>query len=139
MRSRFSLGRIGGLNGLLLIILIMLIASLSMGCGGTEVANTGGSSGGGGGGGSTNTGSVTLSWQAPTTYEDGTLITDLEGFCIYYGEVSRSYDQQVIVTGNALTHSISGLQLDTTIYFTITAFDSAGRESNFSNEIYATI
>ncbi len=136
MESRLSLRRIDGLNGLLLITLIILIASLSIGCGGVDVSNTGGSTGGGGG---TNTGSVTLSWQAPTTYEDGTLITDLEGFCIYYGEVSRTYDHQVIVTGNTLTHSISGLQLDTTIYFTITAFDSAGRESNFSNEIYATI
>jgi hypothetical protein len=77
--------------------------------------------------------SVTLSWIAPTTNEDGTPLTDLAGYKIYYGTSPGSYNNHITVH-NTTSYTISNLAPDM-YYFTIVAYDTSGNESNYSNEM----
>jgi len=52
---------------------------------------------------------VTLSWNAPTTSADGTPLTDLAGYKIYYGTSSRAYSTAIDV-GNVTKHMVSNLE-----------------------------
>lgn len=80
-----------------------------------------------------------LSWQAPTTNVDGTELTDLAGFKIYYGKASGTYSE-IIDINNPITteHTIEGLA-EGTYYFAATAYDIMGNESDYSNEVSKTI
>jgi len=79
---------------------------------------------------------VTLSWDAPTTNTDGTSLTDLAGYKVYYGAASRSYSQ-VIDVSNTNTYTFANLS-DGTFYFAVTAYDMSGNESGYSNEVTKT-
>ncbi len=77
-----------------------------------------------------------LTWNAPTTNVDGTPLTDLAGYKVYYGTTSKIYGTPVDVK-NALTYTVIGLQSDTTYYFAVTAYDKSipSNESKYSNEV----
>ena len=60
---------------------------------------------------------------------------DVEYYSIYYGFVSRKYVKKINV-GYVTKYCIDSLICDTTYYFTATATDSAGNESDYSNEIF---
>jgi len=78
--------------------------------------------------------SVTLSWNPPTQYTDGSPAapTAIGGYILYYGTASQQYTVSVDV-GNVTTKTISGL-LDTTPYYVVvTAYDTMGTESGFSS------
>jgi len=78
---------------------------------------------------------VQLSWDAPTTNVDGTPLTDLAGYNIYYGTESGSYAHSINV-GNVLTYSFSiSEDLNRTYYFAATAYDTSANESEYSNEV----
>jgi hypothetical protein len=85
-------------------------------------------------------GQVQLSWNAPTTNEDGTPLTDLAGYMLYYGRTSRSvsgtYEFSLDV-GNQTTFTLPGLQDGQLYYFSVTAYDTSANESAFSNEVSA--
>jgi len=83
-----------------------------------------------------NAGSITVKWTAPTTNEDGTPITALSGFNIYYGTVaSGPYLIKVnIADPSATTKTITGLSPGT-YYVVATALNSYGMESKNSNEV----
>jgi Malectin domain/Bacterial TSP3 repeat len=76
---------------------------------------------------------VSLSWNAPTTNQDGTSLNDLAGYKVYYGFAPQSYD---VTTDVGLTTSavISGLEDGRTYYFAVTAYDTSGNQSVFSVE-----
>ena len=78
--------------------------------------------------------SATLGWTAPTTNTDGTPLTDLAGFKIYYGTTSGTYTSNVD-TGNVTGYVINGLTVGLTYYFAVTAYDSAGNNSGYSNQV----
>ena len=79
-------------------------------------------------------GSVTLTWTAPTQNEDGTMLTDLDGYKIYYGTASGSYPNQVTIDNiSVTTHVIENLTPNT-YYFVATAFNTSKVESKFSGE-----
>ena len=80
---------------------------------------------------------VSLAWNAPTTYEDGTPITDLAGFKVYYGTSSGVYST-VIDVQNVTSYTTPTLAPGT-YYFAVTCYDSCGSESVFSNELTTTI
>jgi len=83
-------------------------------------------------------GSVTLSWQAPTENVDGSPLTDLSGYRIYYGESSRDYPGMVEVTDPATTSQT--LDLESGTYFiAMTALDADDNESGYSNEVTKTV
>ena len=83
-------------------------------------------------------GSATVSWDAPTTNQNGTPLTDLSGYKIYYGQNSGNYDLQAWV-GNVTSFRLSGLEEDKQYFFAVTAMDFSGNESGFSNEVSTTI
>ncbi len=83
--------------------------------------------------------SVTLSWLAPTENEDGSPVTDLAGYRIRYGQRSGSYSTTVSLANPGLaTHFVDGL-VPSTYYFVISAYNTRGEESPYSNEAVVTL
>ena len=81
---------------------------------------------------------VSLSWQAPTSNTDGSTVTDINGYRIYVGTAPNAYTRSdETVTEPAAT--VGSLNEGQTYYFAVTAFDSTGTESEFSNEVSHTI
>jgi len=81
------------------------------------------------------TGSATLTWTAPTQNEDGSPLTDLTSYRIYWGTASRNYTNNVTVTNPGLTTYVVGNLLSgTTYYFATAAGNSQGTYSAYSNE-----
>lgn len=78
-------------------------------------------------------GQASLSWSPPTTNTDGTPITNLKGYKVYVGTTSRSYDQKFDV-GNSTSYSLNSLADGSTYYFAVTAYNTSGVESTYSNE-----
>jgi hypothetical protein len=79
---------------------------------------------------------VSLKWLAPTTNEDGSPLTDLAGFKIYYGIQSGEYDAVITLEDIfARDYTVTGLLPDQLYYFVATAFNIARYESAYSNEI----
>src|SRR5207249_4246245 len=74
---------------------------------------------------------VTLTWD-PNTYPD------LAGYKLYYGTSSGSYQFSVDV-GNQTSYSLAGLLEGQIYYFAVTAYNSSGVESAFSNEVSIAI
>jgi hypothetical protein len=61
----------------------------------------------------------------------------ITGYRVYYGTRSGTYVQQPgtgMPAGNFTTFAAAGLQKGLTHYFVVTAVDSQGNESAFSNE-----
>lgn len=83
-------------------------------------------------------GQAVLSWDPPTTNADGSPLTDLSGYRIYYGTSSGVYGTATDV-GNVITSIITNLTDGAIYYFAVTAYDLSGNESNFSNEVNKTI
>jgi hypothetical protein len=75
--------------------------------------------------------SVTLAW-------DPNSEPDLAGYRLYYGVASRTYDHTLEVIGDTQV-SVDGLELGTTYYFAVTAHNTAGLESDYSNEVSYTV
>ena len=83
---------------------------------------------------------TTLTWDAPITNIDGSPLTDLAGFKVYWGVVSGTYTG-VADMGNVTTVNIAQTMAITpkgNYCFAVTAYDVAGNESDYSNEICAT-
>jgi hypothetical protein len=78
------------------------------------------------------TGSATLAWNAPTTYTDGSPLTGLAGYKIYYGPSQGIYTS-VIDAGNTTTYTMTNLSPGA-CYFAVTSYDISGVESAYSNE-----
>jgi hypothetical protein len=77
---------------------------------------------------------ATLSWYAPTTNADGTPLTDLAGYKVYYGTQLHNYDHKIKV-GNVTTYKVPNLVGGATYYFMVTSYDKSGNESGPSNEV----
>lgn len=79
-----------------------------------------------------------LSWIAPTTNVDGSPLTDLKGYKVYWSSQSGIYtDLQSKDVGNVVLVDIKKVigNLTGTYYFVVTAIDIKGNESAFSNEV----
>lgn len=84
-------------------------------------------------------GSATVSWQPPTQRADGTPLTNLAGFVIYYGNAAGSYPNRITVTNPGLTTYVIDALPSGTYYFVATAYDAAGYESAYSASASKTI
>jgi hypothetical protein len=74
-----------------------------------------------------------LSW-APRTQ----IATNLSGFKVYWGTTSRSYpSSRALNSATSTSHTIT--LTPGTYYFAVTALDSSGNESAFSNELSKTV
>ena len=76
------------------------------------------------------TGTATLSWAVPTTNVDGTPLTDLAGYKVYFGTSPSVFTS--IVVGDVTSYQIDGLTKGQTYYFTVTAYDTKGLESDYA-------
>ena len=83
--------------------------------------------------------SVTLSWSAPTENTNGTALTNLSGYIIYYGTSAGAMTQTINVnTVGMLTYVVGNLSPGSW-YFQIVAVNSAGDQSNPSSTVSASI
>lgn len=85
------------------------------------------------------TGSVTLSWTAPTTRTDGTALTDLAGYWIYYGTTQGTYPNSIKVTSAGVTTYVVDSLASGTYFFAASAYDTAGNESVKSTAASVTV
>lgn len=75
--------------------------------------------------------SATLAWNPSPNPQ-------VTGYVLYYGTASRSYDRTVNV-GQVTNAPVTGLVGGRTYFFAVTATDTLGYESDFSNEISYTV
>jgi len=80
---------------------------------------------------------VQLAWDAPTN-PDGTPVTTLAGYRLYYWQGSLEVTQSVDV-GNQTTYTLTGLVDGATYSFVATAYDTSGNESGDSNTVTVTV
>jgi hypothetical protein len=78
-------------------------------------------------------GSVTLSWTPPTQNEDGTPLTNLRGFRIYYGQSSAALGTMIEIPNAGITTAMVENLSPATWYFAVKAYTTDGVESTFSN------
>ena len=79
-------------------------------------------------------GVLQLSWVAPTENVDGSPLTDLAGYKIYYGTQAQNYPDWTDVSDASATQFELTLPMGT-YYVTMTALDADGNESVYSNEV----
>ena len=132
------------------ILLALLLFTLLAGCGvsdqpvQTDTSSSSGSNGGGAGGSGGTGGSVagTLAWDAPTSNANGSPVTDLAGYKIYYGTVPGNYTASINVgnvTSVPVTTLSSAVPAPGLYYIAVTAYDTVGNESAYSNEIIKSL
>ena len=80
------------------------------------------------------TGSVLVSWTPPTNYADGSPLTSISGYRIYYSRNSTQLDQVVNVNGGLTSYTVENLESGTW-YFAVSAKDGAGLESAKSSPL----
>jgi hypothetical protein len=84
-------------------------------------------------------GTATVSWNIPTANSDGTPLTNLAGFRVYYGTAADSLSKVAQITNAGVsTHVVTDLS-PATWYFAVTAYSSAGVESAISNIANKTV
>jgi fibronectin type 3 domain-containing protein len=81
----------------------------------------------------TTAGTAILAWNASTE-------SDLTGYKVYRGTGSGTYGAPLATLAKTTTnYTVAGLQNGTTYFFVITAYDSSGNESTYSNEVSKSI
>lgn len=88
-----------------------------------------------------NSGTATLSWVAPTTRKDGSpfSLSELRGYNVYEGATSTNLSPVTSITDpTATNHTVSNLATGTH-FFAVTAYDTSGAESSYSNVVGKTI
>jgi cellulose 1,4-beta-cellobiosidase len=79
--------------------------------------------------------SVTLAW-------DAVAAPTLSGYRVYFGTAAGGYLQprgQGVAVGDVTTYTVAGLSGGSRYFFAVTAFDTLGFESGFSNEVFKDI
>ena len=77
--------------------------------------------------------STTLTWTPPTENEDGTTLTDLDGYRIYWGTTQGNYPNSVTIDNEGLSSYVVDNLVPGTYVFVATAFNEGGVESVYSN------
>jgi hypothetical protein len=77
--------------------------------------------------------SAILTWQPPAMNADGSPLTDLAAFKVYWGTTQGAYSQSTRISNAAArSHTVTGLGKGTW-YFVVTALNAQGVESPYSN------
>jgi hypothetical protein len=85
------------------------------------------------------TGAVTLSWLPPTHNTDGSVLTNLSGYRIYYGTSPSALNQTVTLNNAGLTRYVVENLAPATYYFALKALTSSGAESSLSRAASKTV
>jgi fibronectin type 3 domain-containing protein len=79
------------------------------------------------------TSSATLTWNPNTE-------SDLAGYKVYRATASGAYGAPIATLPSTTTNYVAtSLQSGTTYFFVVTAYDTAGNESAFSNEVTKSV
>ena len=73
---------------------------------------------------------INLAWDPNTE-------PDLAGYRVYYGTASGTYGAPIDVK-KVTTYTLTGLTLGQTYFLAVTAYDTSGNESDYSNEVSGT-
>jgi len=121
------------------VLIFAIVFTGLISCGGGDISSTGTNPGNGGGlGGGANTQSLTLNWTPPTLNTDNSDLKDLVNYKLYYGTVSTTLDQSVLIGAQASSYTLNNLPDNTTYYFAITAININNGESDRSNVVMKT-
>jgi hypothetical protein len=85
------------------------------------------------------TGSAALSWTPPTQNTDGSPLTNLAGYKVYWGNMLGNYPNSVALNNPGLTSYVVVNLVPGTYFFVVTAVNSVGTESIFSAPASKTI
>jgi hypothetical protein len=83
---------------------------------------------------------MTLSWTAPTTYNDGSGLT-VSSYKLYYGTSVGSFPASTTISGSATTYDAAQVVTTrgVTYYFALSALDASLYESEPSNVVSAYV
>jgi Putative Ig domain len=85
------------------------------------------------------TGTLRVDWSAPTQNTDGSTLSDLAGFRVYYGTSATAMTQSLNVPGASIrTATLSSLAPGTYLV-SVTAYSTGGTESVMSNPASGTV
>jgi hypothetical protein len=84
-------------------------------------------------------GSATLSWMPPTENADGSVLTDLAGYRIYYGRDRDSLSRIVVLSNPGLASYVVENLAPAVWYFAMTSVNAEGVESQRTPTISKTI
>ncbi|MFT6925945.1 MAG: hypothetical protein ACJAZP_001539 [Psychromonas sp.] len=80
--------------------------------------------------------SILISWNAPILNTDGSELSNLVGYKIYYGQDQAQLDKTILVSDVGLTsYTIDDLPSGINYFFCVTAINSAGYESQKSEMV----
>ena len=79
--------------------------------------------------------SVTISWTPPSQNTDGTSLTNLTAYKIYYGLTEGHYPNDILIDNPGITTYFVANLVPNTYYFVATAISSNGAESTYSNVV----
>jgi hypothetical protein len=85
------------------------------------------------------TGAATLSWTPPTRNTDGSALTNLAGYRIYYGTSSGALTRTITINSAGISSYVVTDLAPGTYYFAVTAYNSAGAESDRSSVVSKVI
>lgn len=88
---------------------------------------------------STATSSVTVNWMPPTQNIDGSTLTNLAGYHLYYGTSSSSLTHVVNITNPGLASYVVSNLSAATWYFAVTSVNAKGTESPRSTVVHAVV
>jgi hypothetical protein len=83
--------------------------------------------------------SVTLNWMPPTDNTNGSVLSNLSGYTIYYGPQSGDYTNSIKVDNPGLATYVVDNLAPGTYYFAVAAYNSRGTESPPSSEVSAIV
>jgi hypothetical protein len=84
-------------------------------------------------------GSATLSWNPPTDNVDGSPLTDLAGYRIYYGRDETQLTRTIVVSNPGLTRYVVENLARANWYFAMTSVNASGIESRRSPTVSKSI
>src|SRR5262245_12835187 len=84
-------------------------------------------------------GAVTLTWVPPTQNTDGSVLTNLSGYRIYYGTSSSALNQTVTLNNAGLSAFVVQNLSPATYYFALKTLTSGGAESTLSQVVSKTV
>lgn len=76
---------------------------------------------------------VNLSWTAPTTNSDGTNLSDLKGYAVYYRYYTTDAWEYYSDVVGSTSETISQLKPKKTVYFAVKAYDATRNMSSYSS------
>lgn len=82
---------------------------------------------------------VTISWEAPTSNDDASSLTDLAGYRVVYGTAANQMTSKLELPGATMTSVRLEELLSGTYYFAVKAYRKDGVESNLTETVWKTL